>query len=119
MLTDDALAVLLPADAEDVFVGARPPYRRVPAGRVVGRDLEADFVVADEGRVSAVLDDWTAFVNASPEQFTGSINRYVAYRNGGDGESLRADLAAIDQEAVDDPGAYWALICEQVEDGLL
>ena len=100
-------------------------------GAVLGHD-EGTFLVADHsGTVSSVAAALGAegFVNTSERQFLESLRRLdeawrarAALSEGAawhQAQRLRSELDAIDPAALDDPGNWWALVLEQLEQGVL
>lgn len=111
----------------------RAPLKTVERSIVIGTDEGAEFRVdLDDGRVSAIDPRGnlpSRLVNSSLHQLAEAVAAYLEYatqvHGAGDAEAarlvqeLRRRLDAIDAGATADPDAWWSLILEQAEDGLL
>ena len=112
----------------------RPPLRVVRGRAVIGTDGGTELhVVPSKGDVVSVAphgDSPSRFVNSSVEQLARSVAAYARYAQrvaGVDDEAaarrlvdqLRREIAGIDTAATADPEAWWSLILEQADDGLL
>src|SRR3954451_18168063 len=109
-----------PCDPEPVDDGAHAATR-------IGRDLEADILRLDSGRVVARLDeDHEYLINTSLERYreslivVGRARDELAQQDADETtdaqvDALKAELLRIDPEALADGSSYWASILEQIE----
>jgi len=109
-----------PSEPEPVDHGDSPATR-------IGRDLEADILLLDSGRIVARLDDGPGYlINTSLERYRESLTVVGEARDAfaaqDDDEAtdaqvgeLKAELRRIDPEALADPSSYWASVLEQIE----
>jgi hypothetical protein len=101
--------------------------RRVTCGTgealLIGRDLEADILVTDDGAVVACLDGRTWLINRSRDAYSQSLTEVGMTRDAlaagvadeeACAEVLEARLRAIDPAALDAVNSYWATIVEQI-----
>lgn len=121
----------LPRETE-FFFGADPPQLRPDGLCLIGRDYGADICVDRSGRVVSMGEEdgdaerfvnsdlgaflrFLALVGAARETFTDLPEEDIEDR----AEELADTLAGIDREAFADPDAWWALVFEQMGEGLL
>lgn len=111
----------------------RAPLKVVHGVVVIGTDEGTEFQVdLSDGRVSSVDpagDLPSRFVSSSVSQLADAIAVYREYAAGVQGardeearrlvEELRRRLSEVDAAATRDPEAWWSVILEQTEDGLL
>jgi len=93
----------------------------------IGRDLEADILLLDSGRVVARLEDGPEYlINTSLERYRESLTVVGEARDAFAAQAdddatdpqvdeLKARLRGIDPEALADPNSYWASVLEQIE----
>ncbi|MDO5285798.1 MAG: SUKH-4 family immunity protein [Actinomycetia bacterium] len=102
-----------------------PPSRHHGTGWVLGSDLGALIIRLDAGPVVAVRDDGTVLVNSSLDQYVESLRLVGELRDHlqsepDDDESIEVCERAL--TSLDGPayrqGEYWALVIEQIRDGL-
>ncbi|MEU4418774.1 SUKH-4 family immunity protein, partial [Nocardia salmonicida] len=98
-----------------------------------GRDYETDFVVeATSGQVWSMSDSQShpdRFVNSSLLLFVGVLTKVSAARAGFAGQDdpeideriarLEEEIRRVDPQALSLPENWWAVIFEQMRDGLL
>ncbi|WP_028066432.1 SUKH-4 family immunity protein [Solirubrobacter soli] len=84
------------------------PYGAGTATRI-GRDLEADILVLEDGAVVARLEDREWVVNSSVDQYRRSL---AAYGRDVPIAALEAELIASDPAAYGHPSSYWQPIIE-------
>lgn len=111
----------------------RAPLKTVDGSVVIGTDDGVEFRVdLADGHVSGIDPRGnlpSRLVNSSLNQLAEAIAAYLAYaarvRGAGEAEAarlaqeLRRQIAAIDAAATSDPEAWWSLILEHAEGGLL
>ena len=109
-------------ETRDLFYPCDP--EPVGSATRIGRDLEADILLLDSGRVVASLEGGPEYpINTSLEQYRDSLNVVGEARDrfaeqdedDAQVDELKAELRRIDQEALADPNSYWASILEQIE----
>src|SRR4051794_12770273 len=111
-------------ETRDLFYPCEPERVSDTATRI-GRDLEADILLLDSGRIVASLDGGPAYpVNTSLDQYresltvVGRARDAFAEQDDDDAaqvDALKAELRRIDPEALADPNSYWASVLEQIE----
>src|SRR4051812_44441791 len=110
-------------ETRDLFYPSEPERIDSTATRI-GRDLEADILLLDSGRIVARLDDREYLIKSSPEQYRESLQVVGRARDAfaeqddmddAQVDALKAELGWIDPEALADPNSYWASILEQIE----
>jgi hypothetical protein len=104
----------------DLFYPCEP--QRLDGATRIGRDLEADILVLDSGRIVARLEGRPDYlVNTSLERFRQSLELVGSARDRWASEPdaevapLDDELRRIDPDALADPTSYWAAIVEQIE----
>ncbi len=125
------MPVTLPPFFWPVGTGTEPVGPPPPGRRVLGHDGATYFVVLADGTVASVdprsaLD--TRFVNSTAHHFVASIEALATRRSqleraSGDEailavSELRHDLNRVDISALGDRDNWWAVVLDQLEDGL-
>jgi hypothetical protein len=110
----------LPPETRDLFYPSEP--EPVDGGTRIGRDLEAEMLLLDSGKVVARLPDGPEYlVNTSLERFrlslevVGNARERWATGSGAEIDELKDALRRTDPEALADAHSYWAAIVEQIE----
>jgi hypothetical protein len=128
-----ALADLPPEYEPLLLTFYRPPLQVSDHRVVIGNDGDAELhVELDSGHVLSVAAHGgpTRFVNSSIARLRASIDAYVRYADRVTGvnddadarhlvEQLRRAIANIDNAATENPEAWWSVILEQADDGLV
>jgi SUKH-4 immunity protein len=101
------------------------PERVSDTAKRIGRDLEANILLLDSGRIVASLDGGPEYpINTSLEQYSESLavvgRARDAFAEQDDDDTaqvdaLEAEMRRIDPEALADPDSYWASVLEQIE----
>ena len=109
--------------------GEGPRFEPPPGVVVLGHDEMTHLVVRPGGDVVSIHPGGMRFVNSSEPLFRESLEAlraaWDARRSLSDAEAdaqarrLRAELTAIDPPAVTGIDHWWALVLEQLDDGLL
>lgn len=116
-----------PTETRDLFY-PQTPSATLYAGksaRIIGRDLEAEILVASTGSVIARLsDDETFLINSTLDAYAESLRLVGEFRDaivagtveGGDTEvdALEGLLSGLDPEAWNAADSYWPGVVEQI-----
>jgi len=123
----------LPTEPVEPFFRPRAGENDVRVeGRIIGEDEATMFVVDDRGAVWSVDPQGALrrrFVNSSVEQFAEflvDVPRARSFLVGSSDDEaditldeLDLELTSVDREALQDADAFWAVVLEQLRQGLV